>query len=343
MKIRVLIKEGEYRLSKAGVMDARVDSEALYCFLTGCDRVVLFLNKEQEADAETEEKYFKLIETRAARVPLQHITGTQEFMGFEFKVSPDVLIPRQDTEVLVTEAARTLIDERKSAAHAKAKKRGGLFKLFGTPPEYDVLDLCCGSGAIGISLAKICEDIFVTASDVSRKALALAVENARKNRTDVEFVCGDLFEAITSGDQMDPKVDPAAAADATGASASGNSGRPLWPAKLQGKGARVRMFDMIVSNPPYIKTGSIAVLQDEVKIHEPMLALDGGEDGLDYYRKIVAEAHKYLKKDGWLFLEIGYDQGEDLRKMIMESGHYSEPEIIHDLAGRDRVVKCRKE
>lgn len=332
MKVRVLIKEGEYRLSKAGVMDARVDSEELYCFLKGCDRVVLFLNKEEEADKETEEAYFKLIDTRAARVPLQHITGTQEFMGFGFKVSPEVLIPRQETEILVTEAARTLIDERKSAAQAKAQKRGKLFRMFGSPPEYDVLDLCCGSGAIGVSLAKICEDISVTASDVSREALALAFENARRNRVDIDFVCGDLFEAVRSGDQMDLKA----------ASASGSSGRQLWPAKLQGKGSRVQRFDMIVSNPPYIKSSSIAMLQEEVKSHEPMLALDGGEDGLDYYRRIIADVHDYLKSGGWLFLEIGFDQGETLRKMIMDTGRYSVPEIIHDLAGRDRVVKCRK-
>ncbi len=337
MKTRVLIKEGEYRLSKAGVMDARIDSEELYCFLTGCDRVVLFLNKEQEADKETEEAYFKLIEKRAARVPLQHITGTQEFMGFEFKVSPDVLIPRQETEILVTEAARTLIEGRKSAAHAKAQKRGKLFRMFSSPPEYDVLDLCCGSGAIGVSLAKICEDISVTASDISKKALAIAGENARKNRVEIEFVCGDLFAAIKSGDQMDPKADPAA-----GSSGAGGSGRPLWPSRLQGKGSRVQRFDMIVSNPPYIKRSSIAVLQEEVKSHEPMLALDGGEDGLDYYRRIIDEAHDYLKSGGWLFLEIGFDQGEALRKMIMDTGRYSVPEIIHDLAGRDRVVKCRK-
>ena len=317
-------------------MDARIDSEELYCFLKGCDRVVLFLNKEQEADKETEEAYFKLIDIRAARVPLQHITGTQEFMGFEFKVGPEVLIPRQETEILVTEAARTLIDERKSAVHAKAQKRGKLFRMFSSPPEYDVLDLCCGSGAIGISLAKICEDISVTASDVSRKALAMASENARKNRVDIEFVCGDLFAAVKSGDQMDPKADPS---DSAGA---GSSGRPLWPAKLQGKGSRVQRFDMIVSNPPYIKRSSIAVLQEEVKSHEPILALDGGEDGLDYYRRIIADAHKYLKSGGWMFLEIGFDQGEALRKMIMDTDGYSMPEIIHDLAGRDRVVKCRK-
>ena len=308
MKTRILINEGEYRLTKAGVMDAHIDAEELYCFLKGCDKVVLFLMKEEEADKETEEAYFKLIEERASRIPLQHITGKQEFMGFTFKVSPDVLIPRQDTEVLVTEAAKLLRDERKAAAHNKSKSRGGLFKMFSAPPEQEVLDLCCGSGAIGISLAKICEDLSVTASDISEAAIELAKENAKANRVEVEFLQGDLYEALRD----------------------------------TGKSKRVRSYDMIVSNPPYIKTNTIAMLQEEVKDHEPMLALDGGRDGLDYYRRIIADAHLYLKDNGWLMLEIGYDQGEDLRKLIMETGGFSTPEVIHDLAGRDRVVRCQK-
>ena len=308
MKTRILINEGEYRLTKAGVMDAHIDAEELYCFLKGCDKVVLFLMKEEEADKETEEAYFKLIEERASRTPLQHITGKQEFMGFTFKVSPDVLIPRQDTEVLVTEAAKLLRDERKAAAHNKSKSRGGLFKMFSAPPEQEVLDLCCGSGAIGISLAKICEDLSVTATDISEAAIELAKENAKSNRVEVEFLQGDLYEALRD----------------------------------TGKGKRVRSYDMIVSNPPYIKTNTIAMLQEEVKDHEPMLALDGGRDGLDYYRRIIADAHLYLKDNGWLMLEIGYDQGEDLRKLIMETGGFSTPEVIHDLAGRDRVVRCQK-
>ena len=308
MKTRILINEGEYRLTKAGVMDAHIDAEELYCFLKGCDKVVLFLMKEEEADKETEEAYFKLIEERASRIPLQHITGKQEFIGFTFKVSPDVLIPRQDTEVLVTEAAKLLRDERKAAAHNKSKSRGGLFKMFSAPPEQEVLDLCCGSGAIGISLAKICEDLSVTATDISEAAIALAKENAKSNRVEVEFLQGDLYEALRD----------------------------------TGKSKRVRSYDMIVSNPPYIKTNTIAMLQEEVKDHEPMLALDGGRDGLDYYRRIIADAHLYLKDNGWLMLEIGYDQGEDLRKLIMETGGFSTPEVIHDLAGRDRVVRCQK-
>ena len=229
-------------------------------------------------------------------------------MGFNFKVSPDVLIPRQDTEVLVTEAAKLLRDERKAAAHSKSKSRGGLFKLFSAPPGQEVLDLCCGSGAIGISLAKICEDLSVTATDISEAAIELAKENAKANRVEVEFLQGDLYEALRGAD----------------------------------KGKRVWSFDMIISNPPYIKTNTIAMLQEEVKDHEPMLALDGGRDGLDYYRRIVADAHLYLKDGGWLMLEIGYDQGEDLRKLIMETGQFSTPEVIHDLAGRDRVVQCQK-
>ena len=326
MKNRVLIKEGEYRLSKAGVMDAKVDAEELYCFLTGCDNVVLFLNKEQEADKETVDEYFRLIDRRASRVPLQHITGKQEFMGFDFKVSPDVLIPRPETEVLVTEAAKILRDERKSGAGSK--QRGGLFRMFGGTSDREVLDLCCGSGAIGISLAKICEDVSVTATDISEAALNLARDNAKANRVEIELLKGNLFGAVTEGDRMEPK-------------ASGD--KPLWPDKGRGKGARARSFDMIVSNPPYIRTNSIAMLQEEVKDFEPMMALDGGRDGLDYYRRITAEAHNYLKDGGWLIMEIGFDQGEDLRKMIMDTGRFSRPVIIHDLAGRDRVVRCRKE
>ncbi len=308
MKTRILIKEGEYRLTKAGVPDAAIDAEELYCFMKGCDKVILFLNKEQEADKETEEEYFRLIEKRASRIPLQHITGKQEFMGFDFKVGPDVLIPRQETEVLVTEAAKILREERKSAAGARHKSRGKLLGLFSSPPVQEVLDLCCGSGAIGISLAKICEDLSVTATDISEEALALARENAKANRVEIEFLKGDLFEAIDTGE----------------------------------KSKRVKTYDMIISNPPYIKSSLIALLQNEVKDHEPVGALDGGSDGLNFYRRIVADSYRYLKNDGWLMLEIGYDQGESLRDMIRETGHFREPEIIRDLAGRDRVVKCRK-
>lgn len=273
-------------------MDAKLDAEELFCFLTGLDRVGIFLRAQEEVDKETEEQYMELIERRAQRIPLQHITGVQEFMGYKFKVSPDVLVPRQDTEILVTEAARIIREERRAELSFFRRIRGDR--------EWKVLDLCCGSGAIGISLAKICDNAAVTMTDISDKALEIARENADSLRVGVEILQGDMFEPV--------------------------------------KG---RKFDMIVTNPPYIRTNMIALLQEEVKEHEPVMALDGGRDGLDYYRTIVARAARYLRPEGYLVMEIGYDQGEILRKMLKDSGAYRPAEVLKDLPGRDRVVKCR--
>ncbi|MBR6798657.1 MAG: peptide chain release factor N(5)-glutamine methyltransferase [Firmicutes bacterium] len=292
MKTRLLVKEGEYRLAKAFCMDAKIDAEELYCFLTGMDKVALFLRANEEVDPETEKKYFDLIARRAERIPLQHITGTQEFMGHTFIVSPDVLIPRQDTETLVEEAARTIQSTPKEKLTFMEKLRG--------VKEWEVLDLCCGSGAIGISLAKICSNIKVTASDISSAAIKVATENADNLRAKIKFVEGDMF------------------------------------APHDGK-----KFDMIVSNPPYIRTAMISILQEEVKTHEPLGALDGGRDGLEFYRIIVEQAADYLKPGGFLMLEIGHDQGEDLRKMLKDDGRYTPAEVIKDLPGKDRVVKCK--
>ena len=323
MKLRILIKEGEYRLAKAGVMDAKIDAEELFCFMKKWDRVVLFLKKEEEVDQETEEEYFRLIDRRAERIPLQHITGVQEFMGYEFKVNGDVLIPRLDNETLVTDAAKTIMEEQKKyGAEHESKSFLGLFK---SAPDYEVLDLCCGSGAIGISLALTCGNVAVTATDISDAAINLAVDNAKYHRAEVEFVKGDMFDALTTGDRI---------TDTRGAKVSERKGK--------GKGAHTQKFNMIVTNPPYIKTNSIAMLQEEVKKHEPLMALDGGRDGLDYYRIIVDKAADFLKDEGWLMMEIGYDQGEVLRKMIMDSDKYTVAEILRDVPGKDRVIKCRR-
>ncbi len=292
MKTRLLVKEGEYRLAKAFCMDAKIDAEELYCFLTGTDKVGLFLKANEEVDEETEEKYMELIRRRAERIPLQHITGTQEFMGHVFKVTPDVLIPRQDTETLVEEAARTIQKN-------PGGKKSFLQKLL-KAPEWEILDLCCGSGAIGISLMKICSNIRVVASDISSAAIAVASQNAAALRTKVKFVEGDMFKPHAG-----------------------------------------KKFDMIVSNPPYIRTAMLSILQEEVKDNEPLTALDGGKDGLDFYRIIVKEAASHLKPGGFLMLEIGHDQGEDLRKMLKDDGRYTPAEVIKDLPGKDRVVKCR--
>ena len=292
MKTRILVKEGEYRLSKAFCMDPKIDAEELFCFLTGMDKVNLFLKAEEEVDPETEKKYLELISRRARRIPLQHITGVQEFMGHTFKVSPQVLIPRQDTETLVVEAARTIQRNPKPKLSMMDRLRGRR--------EWDVLDLCCGSGAVAISLAKICSNIRIIGSDISRAAIDVAEENARRLRTKVKFLQGNMFE---------PHQD--------------------------------RKFDMILANPPYIKTNMLSILQEEVKDHEPREALDGGRDGLDFYRIIVDQAWQRLQPAGFLLMEIGHDQGEDLRKMLKDSGKYTAAEVIRDLPGKDRVVKCQ--
>lgn len=292
MKTRILVKEGEYQLSKAFCMDPKIDAQELYCYLTGLDKVSLFLKAEEEVDPETEEKYMELIRRRAERIPLQHITGVQEFMGYTFRVNPHVLIPRQDTETLVTEAAKTIQDTPREKLSFFEKLKGR--------KEWDVLDLCCGSGAVGISLAKICSNVKVTATDISAEAVETAEANAEDLRVKVRFITGDMFEPV--------------------------------------KG---RKFDMIVSNPPYIRTNMISILQEEVKDHEPLNALDGGRDGLDFYRTIVEKAADFLKPEGFLLMEIGHDQGEDLRKMLKDSGKYSPAAVIKDLPGRDRVVKCK--
>ncbi len=292
MKTRILVKEGEYKLAKAFCMDPKIDAEELFCFLTGLDKVTLFLKAEEEVDPETEAKYMELIKRRAGRIPLQHITGRQEFMGHTFRVNPQVLIPRQDTETLVTEAAKTIQNTPKEKLSLIEKLKGN--------KEWEVLDLCCGSGAVGISLAKICSNIKVTASDISAEAIAVAEENAGNLHTKLKFVQGDMFK---------PHQD--------------------------------KKFDMIVTNPPYVKTAMISILQEEVKSHEPLSALDGGKDGLDFYRIIVEKAAEHLKKDGFLLMEIGHDQGEDLRKMLKDSGKYTAAEVIKDLPGKDRVVKCQ--
>lgn len=282
MLVKEMIKEGEIRLMRAHCMDAKIDAEQLYYFMTGTDRVGLFLRANQEADKETQEKYFELIGRREQRIPLQHITGTQEFMGLEFEVNPDVLIPRQDTEILVEEAAKII-----HGSNPRVRSRA----------NWKVLDLCCGSGAIGVSLARVCDNVKITCADYSQPALDTAQRNAEKNRVKIKFRQGDLFGAV---------------------------GR--------------RKYDMIVSNPPYIRSQMIPILQDEVKVHEPMMALDGGEDGLVFYRRIVEEAKNHLRKNGVLMFEIGHDQAEEVTELIQATGAFTKVHVVKDLPGHDRVV-----
>jgi release factor glutamine methyltransferase len=290
--MKELLQIGEAALSKAGCMDPRIDAELLMMFLLKMDKRQLFIKSPNVLDEKTCEAYFRLVDVRAGGTPVQYITGEQEFMGISFKVNKDVLIPRQDTETLVEEAIHAV----KDLTARKKAPRG----------DWLALDLCCGCGAIGISLCKLVKDMKVTATDISGKALDVAAENARNAGVArlIRFVEGDLFSPLR-------------------------------------KGIGGTKFHMILSNPPYIRRDFIPALQREIVEHEPLLALDGGEDGLDFYRRITAEAPTYLRPEGLLFLETGYDQGEAVCALAGDMGLFEDISVIKDLAGHDRVVKCR--
>jgi release factor glutamine methyltransferase len=290
--IKELLQIGESALSKAGCMDPRIDAELLMMYLLKIDRQQLFLMSPNLLDEKNCEAYFKLLDVRAGGMPVQYITGEQEFMGITFKVNEDVLIPRQDTETLVEEAVRMV----KELTAQKKAPRGG----------WQALDLCCGSGAIGISLCKLVKGVKVTAGDISGRAVDVARENARNAGVagQMKFVEGDLFNPLR-------------------------------------KGIGRARFHLILSNPPYIRRDLIPALQRGIVEHEPLIALDGGEDGLDFYRRITAEAPAYLRPEGMLFLETGYDQGEAVCALARATGRFEDITVIKDLAGHDRVVRCR--
>ena len=268
---------GKEKLLEAQIQDAQIDAWILLEFVTDVSRTMYFVNPKQKMTDKQKEQYLYYIEKRAERIPLQHLTKVQEFMGFPFEVNENVLIPRQDTEVLVETVLEDLEEHNK------------------------ILDMCTGSGCILISILKMmqndkCEDtIWGVGVDVSKKALEVAERNNRKLQTDAVFIESDMFENVEG------------------------------------------LYHVIVSNPPYIRTSDIEELENEVKLHDPMLALDGKEDGLYFYRIIVNESRKYLKKGGKLYFEIGYDQAQDVKKLMEDAG-FSNITVKKDLAGLDRVV-----
>lgn len=277
--IRDVIKQGEEILKAAGIVDWKIDSWLLAEYVFDINRTVFYMNPNMNVDTKLRDKYIELINLRALKTPLQYITGKQEFMGLDFIVNENVLIPRQDTELLV----------EKVVEHIKTKKE-----------KVKVLDMCTGSGCIAISIDKLCENARVFAADVSEKALDIAKKNNELNNTNVTFIQSDLFTKIQSD------------------------------------------FDIIVSNPPYIKTKEIEALMDEVRVHEPRIALDGSADGLKFYKKIAIDGRQYLRKNGIMFLEIGYDQGLSVPEILDING-YTDIKVYKDLADNDRVVIARKE
>lgn len=268
----ILRKAGE-RMRDAGIekTDASVDSWLLLQKACGIDRTYYYMHMEEEPGEEQEADFWRMADKRCERVPLQYITGEQGFMGFLFTVNPSVLIPRQDTEILVESAIERLGSGKR------------------------ILDVGTGSGCILISILKLVEGTAGIGCDLSRQALAVAKENARRNQVSAVFEQSNLLDNITE------------------------------------------KFDAILSNPPYISSEEIPRLMPEVAQYEPIQALDGKEDGLFFYRKLIPQSRKHLLPGGFLMVEIGYDQGKAVSEMMRAWG-YKNVHVIRDLTGKDRVV-----
>lgn len=279
---------GKRALAKAGVAESALDARLLLEYICRTDRNELIVHADR-ARSDIEEQFYRtVIEKRAARIPLQHITGEQEFMGLSFRVNEHTLIPRQDTEILVEEAMRHLGDGMR------------------------ILDMCTGSGCILLSLLRYSNECEGIGIDISEDALNVARENAGRLQLDARFLEGDLFAPL---ERLDVE------------------------AVLGGR--RDLLFDMIVSNPPYIETGVIDTLMPEVRGHEPIGALDGGADGLSFYRRITAQAPAYLRGGAYLFFEIGCGQAPAVTALMQEAG-FVQVAVLKDYAGLDRVVSGRK-
>ena len=258
-------------LELAGIEEAENDAWLLLSKECKMDRTAYYMHMKDEILPEQLNEYKGLIKKRAERVPLQYITGEQEFMGLTFHVNSNVLIPRQDTETLAEEAIKLV------------------------EPGMSILDMCTGSGCIIISILKKCSGIQGTGSDISKQALNVAKENAKLNNVAVDFERSDMFENLSD------------------------------------------KYDMIVSNPPYIRSDVVPTLMPEVCEFEPLDALDGHEDGLYFYRKIIKECKSFLKEDGKILFEIGNDQGQAVSDMLTYAG-FRNVRVIKDLAHNDRVV-----
>lgn len=286
-RYREVYEEGKALLSQ--VPDAALDARLLLEAACGTDTTVLLAHPDTEVTEEAYAVYRQYIDRRAGREPVAYILGQQEFMGLTFSVSDSVLIPEQDTEILVEEAMMVLDDRSR------------------------ILDLCTGSGCILLSLLHYSNDCIGVGTDLSEEALSVAGQNARQLglSDSAVFLQGDLYEALDD-------------------ESTSRAGRSIPP-----------RYDLIVSNPPYIPTNGIDTLQPEVRVREPRMALDGGGDGLSFYRRIISGAPQRMVIGGMLMLEIGYDQSDAVTAMLGNAG-FIDVHTARDYGGNSRVVSAVK-
>lgn len=283
MKIKDILRNGVDILEKNKIEDSGLKAKMILSNLLNKDKEYLMIHEDEDVNEGINKVFLEKIERLKNNEPIQYILNKQEFMGIELYVDENVLIPQPDTENLVEEIISIANNIRKD------KKK-----------NLRILDLCTGSGAIAISLAKLLDNALVYASDISEDALKIAEENASTNMVNVFFFKSDLFKNISE----------------------------------------LYKFDIIVSNPPYIETDIIDTLSEEVK-KEPRIALDGGKDGLEFYKKIIENSKKYLNNEGYIAFEIGYNQRLSVEELL-KNKEYQNIYSRKDLSGNDRIVIAQK-
>ncbi len=274
--------------TRSGLDEARLSAELLLAHVLGCSRMALYTRFDQTPPPDQIAAFREMVKKRKEHVPVAYLIGKAWFYSLELAITPDVLIPRPDTETMVEQVIR-------------------LARLTTSWETPEILDLCTGSGCIAIALAKHLSTARITATDISSAALKVAEQNAITHEVAprIRFITGDLWEPIAT---LSPAV----------------------------------QYHIIVCNPPYIVTDKIADLMPEVAQHEPRLALDGGFDGLEFYRRIAARSGEFLRADGILLVETAFDQTMEVEKLLLASGMFQTSQIIRDLAGHPRCVLVRK-
>ncbi len=319
--LEAIQKSAEF-LARKGVDSPRLQTELLLAHLLKLPRMKLYLNFERALTPAETDALRELVRRRGQREPLQHLTGSTSFCGFEIAVNRHALVPRPETELLAESGwqfLNQLLEGRVPRAPNSTGKEDGASQS----STLRALDFGTGTGCIAIALAAKCPSAKIVATDVSPEAIALAIENAARNKVTerIEFLQGDGFAAL-------PGVGQASCLS------------PSENKKSEIGGTPVLRFDLIISNPPYIPSAEIAALQPEVRDFDPRGALDGGVDGLDFYRKLAAEAKPFLKPTGKIMLEFGDGQAEAVRK-IFETEKWIVEAVKEDYSHRQRILIAR--
>ena len=311
MKLQELIQNSKHELDSLNVEDADIKLKILIEYVFKISKEKLILKYKDEINDKKVEEFRKLLKKLENGIPIQYIINNQEFMGLNFYVDENVLIPQPDTEILVEEVIKYCNELRNNESEDKETNKDYKENIEKEPiinkedkninkKTIKILDLCTGSGIIGISIYKYLENVEIYASDISQKALNIAEKNTNLNNAKINFINSDMFENI-----------------------------------------HIKDFDIIVSNHTYIESKVIESLSKEVQ-NEPKLALDGGEDGLKFYRCILENAKDYLRKNGAIFLEIGYDQKEKIEEILKSYKIYKETKCIKDFGGNNRVIIIKR-